>query len=89
MKTDLRALNIYQSKTATPILSNTSAYLLCQKSTIYKEGDHYIIVGKVVEYQAFDKPALCFYEGKYALMLRQYASSKGNVNAYPADFEFA
>ena len=50
-----------------PLLAGCAATIQCETSMVYEGGDHIIIVGKVIEFNEFNKPGLAFSKGKYAL----------------------
>jgi 3-hydroxy-9,10-secoandrosta-1,3,5(10)-triene-9,17-dione monooxygenase reductase component len=47
-----------------PILQGATT-LECEMGSCYDEGDHYILVGKVVRYDRNGKPPLIFHDGQY------------------------
>lgn len=85
------SVDFFESGSGTPILRDTSAYLLCKKTSIYQEGDHYVILGEVVEHQVTDSRSLCYYEGKYASIdkLSSHGCGAGMAGVYMPDFDFA
>jgi 3-hydroxy-9,10-secoandrosta-1,3,5(10)-triene-9,17-dione monooxygenase reductase component len=54
-------------QTGSPLLSGTLGYVDCQIQTVHEAGDHYIVVGRVLDLVVGDgeKPLL-FFQGKYA-----------------------
>ena len=54
------------SPSGSPVLARSLAWIDCTIDTVHEEGDHYIVVGRVVELQhgAGNEP-LVFYDGGY------------------------
>lgn len=75
----------------TPIIADTSAHLLCKKTKVYHEGDHYIFLGEVIEFHSSARQALLFYEGSYTSSNGKYSSSKSleGESEFYLGFEFA
>mgnify|MGYP001826502192 CR=1 FL=1 len=48
-----------------PLLPDTLAQFECRTHEIHDCGDHFIIVGEVVEFRSSDKDPLLFFSGKY------------------------
>lgn len=48
-----------------PRLSDVSAYFHCETREFYEGGDHLIIVGEVLEYEAEPASPLVFFQGEY------------------------
>lgn len=49
-----------------PRLADTLAWFECRTHQIYDCGDHFIIIGEVIDYDALDGQPLLFFGGKYA-----------------------
>ena len=55
-----------ERKTGSPILDGAIGYLECRLKSVYTEGDHSVIVGKVVSLAVGGKAdPLVFYQGRY------------------------
>ncbi len=50
-----------------PILAGCAAYFQCKKSFTYEGGDHLILVGEVVTFEASGRSSLVFHKGSYAV----------------------
>jgi len=73
-----------------PLLRGCSARFQCRTAHQYEGGDHMIIVGEVIEFDHFDRPALAFHGGAYANLIRQPSSLEGPVEYPPgADGSFS
>jgi 3-hydroxy-9,10-secoandrosta-1,3,5(10)-triene-9,17-dione monooxygenase reductase component len=59
-----------------PLLDGCAARFECRRAHLYQGGDHVIIVGEVLTFEHFDRPALAFHGGKYALSLQKAADPK-------------
>ncbi len=59
-----------------PLLDNCAARFECRRAHLYQGGDHAIIVGEVLTFERFDRPALAFHGGRYALSLQKAADPK-------------
>jgi 3-hydroxy-9,10-secoandrosta-1,3,5(10)-triene-9,17-dione monooxygenase reductase component len=59
-----------------PLIEGCSARFECKRKYLYQGGDHIIIVGEVLTFERFDRPALAFHGGKYALSLQKAADPK-------------
>jgi 3-hydroxy-9,10-secoandrosta-1,3,5(10)-triene-9,17-dione monooxygenase reductase component len=57
------------SETGSPVLAGTLGHVDCQIHAVHEAGDHYIVVGRVLELaitdESVEKPLL-FFQGKYA-----------------------
>jgi len=53
--------------TGAPLLDDVAAHFDCVRHALYDEGDHYIIVGRVVHFARFDRRPLLFAQGRYSL----------------------
>jgi 3-hydroxy-9,10-secoandrosta-1,3,5(10)-triene-9,17-dione monooxygenase reductase component len=60
----------------TPLIDGCSARFECRALHHYEGGDHLIIVGEVLKFEHFERPALAFHGGKYALSLKKAADPK-------------
>lgn len=59
-----------------PLLDGCAARFECRRAHLYQGGDHMIIVGEVLTFERFDRPALAFHGGKYALSLQKGSDPK-------------
>jgi 3-hydroxy-9,10-secoandrosta-1,3,5(10)-triene-9,17-dione monooxygenase reductase component len=59
-----------------PLLDGCAARFECKRAHLYQGGDHVIIVGEVLTFERFDRPALAFHGGKYALSLQKVSDPK-------------
>ncbi|MFQ5983157.1 MAG: flavin reductase [Woeseiaceae bacterium] len=50
-----------------PILDGCAAHFQCKKSFTYEGGDHLILVGEVVSFEASGRSSLVFHKGSYAV----------------------
>ena len=50
-----------------PVLAGCAAYFQCKKSFTYEGGDHLILVGEVVKFEASGRSSLVFHKGSYAV----------------------
>jgi flavin reductase (DIM6/NTAB) family NADH-FMN oxidoreductase RutF len=48
-----------------PKLANTLAWFDCRTHEVHECGDHYIIIGEVLDYEAYEGEPLMFYRGRY------------------------
>lgn len=53
------------SERGSPLLPGTLAQFECRTREIHDCGDHFIIIGEVVEFRSFDRDPLLFFSGKY------------------------
>jgi len=53
------------SERGSPLLPDTLAQFECQTREIHDCGDHFIIIGEVVEFRSSDLDPLLFFSGKY------------------------
>jgi len=60
-----------------PLLRGCSARFQCRSAHHYEGGDHMILVGEVVAFDHFDRPALAFHGGGYANLIRRAPGSAG------------
>lgn len=58
-----------------PLLSGCSALFECSTAFQYEGGDHEIFVGKVENFENFDRPPLAFLGGKYAMAFQKTQSA--------------
>lgn len=54
-----------------PLLGGCAARFQCKTVSRYEGGDHDILVGEVSSYEHFDRPALVFQSGRYAVALEK------------------
>lgn len=54
-----------------PLLRGCSARFQCRTAHHYEGGDHMILVGEVVAFDHFERPALAFHGGGYAKLIRR------------------
>jgi len=59
-----------KSAQGVPQLDATLAWFECRSYSRYECGDHYILVGEVIDYRADDGEPLLFYGGNYAALSR-------------------
>ncbi len=50
-----------------PVLRGCSAYFHCKTRYMYEGGDHTIIVGEVLQFEASDRDGLLFHQGRYSV----------------------
>ena len=50
-----------------PVLSGCAAHFQCRKTFVYEGGDHLILVGEVVVFDASGRAGLVFHKGSYAV----------------------
>ena len=50
-----------------PVLEGCSAYFHCKTRYLYEGGDHTIIVGEVIRFDATDRDGLLFHQGRYSV----------------------
>ena len=53
------------SERGSPLLPDTLAQFECRTDAIHDCGDHFIIIGKVVEFRSTDRDPLLFFAGQY------------------------
>ena len=58
-------VEISRSDENVPLIPGTLACLECRTHQIHDCGDHYVIVGEVVSFEASDAEPLLFFNGKY------------------------
>lgn len=56
----------HQADTGSPILSGSAGYFDCETYQVVEAGDHAILIGRVVGFDANDDAPLCYHRGKYA-----------------------
>jgi 3-hydroxy-9,10-secoandrosta-1,3,5(10)-triene-9,17-dione monooxygenase reductase component len=55
------------AETGSPLLEGTLGHVDCQIHTVHEAGDHYIVIGRVLDLQVGDgQDPLLFFQGKYA-----------------------
>ena len=53
--------------TGSPLIEGTLGYVDCQIHQVHEAGDHYVVVGRVLDLAVHDaEQPLLFFEGKYA-----------------------
>ena len=53
-----------------PMLADSLAWLECRQFRTEECGDHYIIIGEVLDYVASEGEPLLFYRGQYGRLAR-------------------
>jgi len=67
-KTDkFRGVSFTEGIGGAPVLDGCAAHFQCRKSFIYEGGDHVILVGEVVTFEASGRSSLVFHKGSYAV----------------------
>jgi len=66
-----------------PLLDGCAARFQCRTVSRYEGGDHDIFIGEVISYEHFERPALVFHAGRYALSVEKPAAP--SQNGKPAD----
>lgn len=61
-----------------PIFPNCAGRFQCKMYDKLEGGDHWIFVGKVVEFDDFGRPPLCFHQGSYAMVYSHPDTFPGN-----------
>jgi 3-hydroxy-9,10-secoandrosta-1,3,5(10)-triene-9,17-dione monooxygenase reductase component len=74
-----------------PLLRGCSARFQCRSAHHYEGGDHMILVGEVVAFDHFERPALAFHGGGYANLIRRSpaagaARDAAAVGSFSRDF---
>ena len=59
-------VEILRSEENVPLIPGTLGCFECRAFNIHECGDHYIIIGEVVRFEARDAEPLLFFNGKYA-----------------------
>lgn len=59
-----------------PLIDGCAARFECRRAHLYGGGDHVIIVGEVITFERFDRPALAYHGGKFALSLPKAGDTK-------------
>jgi flavin reductase (DIM6/NTAB) family NADH-FMN oxidoreductase RutF len=59
-------VDILRSEENVPLIPGTLACFECRTHQVHDCGDHYIIIGEVVRFEARDVEPLLFFNGKYA-----------------------
>lgn len=57
-----------------PIFSNCAARFQCETYEKLDGGDHWIFLGKVVDFDDFGRPPLCFHQGSYSTLFNHLAT---------------
>ena len=60
------SIEINRSEENVPLIPGALACFECRSHQIHDCGDHYIIIGEVVRFDAQDEKPLLFFSGKYA-----------------------
>lgn len=60
------SVEILRSEENVPLIPGTLACFECRTHQVHDCGDHYIVIGKVVRFEARDAEPLLFFNGKYA-----------------------
>jgi flavin reductase (DIM6/NTAB) family NADH-FMN oxidoreductase RutF len=60
------SVEILRSGENVPLIPGTLALFECRTHQVHACGDHYIIIGEVVRFEARDAEPLLFFNGKYA-----------------------
>jgi flavin reductase (DIM6/NTAB) family NADH-FMN oxidoreductase RutF/DNA-binding MarR family transcriptional regulator len=71
-----------------PIFADCAARFQCESYQKIDGGDHWIFVGKVVAFDDFGRPPLCFHQGSYSTLFNHLAAepaSKERGDCQPAD----
>lgn len=58
----------HQDRTGSPILDGSVSYFDCNMHQVVDAGDHAILLGRVVAFDATDDTPLCYHRGKYAAL---------------------
>ncbi len=67
VKDKFRGVSFAEGVGGAPILAGCAAYFQCKKSFVYEGGDHLILVGEVVTFEASGRSGLVFHKGSYAV----------------------
>ena len=60
------SVDILRSEENVPLIPGTLARFECHTHQVHDSGDHYIIIGEVVRFEARDAEPLLFFNGNYA-----------------------
>lgn len=60
-------LQVERGEGNVPLLDGCSARFQCRVAFKYEGGDHIIIVGEVLQFESWNRPALVYHAGRYAL----------------------
>lgn len=77
-------LELSRGPGGTPMIDGCAARFVCKRAHQYEGGDHIIIVGEVVALERFERPALAFHGGKYALTLPKGAPPPAPIAQDPS-----
>ena len=61
-----------------PVFPNCAGRFQCETYDKLEGGDHWIFVGKVVDFDDFGRPPLCFHQGSYAMVYSHPDTFPGN-----------
>jgi len=64
-----------------PLLQNTSARFQCKNYRQVDGGDHWILIGEVVEFDDFGRAPLCFHQGSYSMIMGHPVMQKNQNDA--------
>lgn len=71
-----------------PIFPNCAGRFQCESYDKLDGGDHWIFVGKVIEFDDFGRAPLCFHQGGYSMVVNHPGTATkadGDVGRIPAD----
>lgn len=71
----------HQAMTGSPILNGGVGHFDCEMHEVVEAGDHAILIGRVVGFDANDAEPLCFHQGKYAALAPEYPKPANYVAA--------
>ncbi|MFT0532775.1 p-hydroxyphenylacetate 3-hydroxylase reductase component [Castellaniella hirudinis] len=63
------------------LLEDTSANFQCRKQQIIDGGDHWILLGQVVEFEDNGRPPLVYHQGSYSMVLPHPHREQANASA--------
>lgn len=76
-----------------PLLRGCAARFQCRNAYAYEGGDHVIFVGEVVDFDRYDRTALVFHKGNYAVTLplpeESVSTDAATKGGFSDDFLFA
>lgn len=64
-----------------PVLADTAASFQCKTWKVYEGGDHFIVVGEVVDYAHAEHDSLVFQKGRYAIAATHPSTQASAQNA--------
>ncbi|MDR2188068.1 MAG: flavin reductase [Azonexus sp.] len=74
-------LALERGENGIPLLGNCAARFQCKMVSRYEGGDHDIFVGEVISYEHFERQALVFHAGRYAMAVEKPAASNPNTKS--------